>query len=78
LDAIAYYAENFEASRSVVNVLDRYSASSNAILQEIFNDSNESKGLKSDMAYIHANFSFLSHSTTKLEETSKFLRGTIK
>jgi hypothetical protein len=61
LDITAYYAEKFEASCSVVNEFDSHKISSTAMSQEIFNDSNESRQLKSDLAGIHANFSFLSH-----------------
>jgi hypothetical protein len=56
---IVYYAENLEISCSVVNELDRDNASSITILQDIFKDSNELKVLKTDLAYIHANFSFI-------------------
>jgi hypothetical protein len=42
----------------VVNKLVRDDASSVAILQDIFKDSNESKLLKTDLAYINANFKF--------------------
>jgi hypothetical protein len=50
----------------VVNEFDGDSASSVTILQDMFQDSNELKVLKSDFAYIRANFSFLSQSVTKL------------
>jgi hypothetical protein len=58
----------------VVNELD---ASCIAILQDIFKDSNVLKVLETDLAYIHANFSFLSQSITKLEKTIN-LSETIK
>jgi hypothetical protein len=44
----------------VVNEFDGDDASSITILQDIFQDSNELKVLKTDLAYIPANFSFLS------------------
>jgi prefoldin subunit 5 len=44
----------------------------------LFQDSSESKVLKTDLAYIRANFSFLSQSITKLEMTTNFLSETIK
>jgi hypothetical protein len=40
LDAIVYYAENFEIFSTVVNELDRDDASSIAIFQGTFKDSN--------------------------------------
>jgi hypothetical protein len=52
----------------VVNKPDKDDASSTAILEEIFNDSNELEVLKTDLAYIDANFSFLSQPITKLEK----------
>jgi hypothetical protein len=58
---------------SVVN-----DTSSIAILQDIFKDSNELKVLKTDLAYVHANFSFLLQSITKLEKTTNLLTDTIK
>jgi hypothetical protein len=39
-----YYAESFESSCSVVNVLERNNTFSIAIVQEIFNESNEFEG----------------------------------
>jgi peptide subunit release factor RF-3 len=45
---------------SVINELDRDDASSITILQDIFKDSNGLKVLKTDLACIHTNFSFLS------------------
>jgi hypothetical protein len=59
------------------NKLDRDDPSSIAILQGIFKDSNELKVLKTDLTYIHANFSFLSKPITKLEKTTN-LSETIK
>jgi hypothetical protein len=49
LDAIVYYAENFKIFCSVVNELERDDASSVALLQDIFKDSNELRVLKSDL-----------------------------
>jgi hypothetical protein len=49
-----------------------------AILQEIFDDSNELKVLKSDLAYIHANFCFLSHSINTLQKTTNLLSEVMK
>jgi hypothetical protein len=40
------------------------------MLQETINDWNESKRLKSDLAYSHANFNFISHSAIELEEAT--------
>jgi hypothetical protein len=57
--------------------VDRDNASSVAILQDIFKDSSELKALKTDLAYIHANFSFLSQSITKLERATNLLSETI-
>jgi hypothetical protein len=45
-------------------------ASSVAILQATFKDSNESTALKSDLAYIHAKFSFQSQSITRSEKNT--------
>jgi hypothetical protein len=39
-----------------------------AILQEIYNDSNELKVLKADLDYIHGNISFLPRFVTTLEK----------
>jgi hypothetical protein len=77
LYAIVYYAGNFEINCFVVNELRRDNASFVAILQEIFNDSNELKALKADLDYIHANISFLSQFVTELEKTLN-LSETIK
>jgi hypothetical protein len=55
LDATVYYAENFEIFCSVVNEFDGDYASSITILQDIFQDSNELKVLRTDLAYIRAN-----------------------
>jgi hypothetical protein len=73
-----YYAENFEIKCSVVNELDRDDASSIYILQNMFKDSNELKVLKTDLVYIHANFSFLLQCITKWEKTTNLLSETIK
>jgi hypothetical protein len=62
----------------VVNEFDRDDASSITILQDIFQDSNELKVLRTDLAYIRANFSFLSQSVTKLEMTTNSLSETVK
>jgi hypothetical protein len=72
-----HYAENFENFCSVVNEFDSDDASSITILQNIFQDSNEWKVLRTDLAYIHANFSFLLQPLTKLEMTN-LLSETIK
>jgi hypothetical protein len=48
-----------------------------AILQGIFNDSDELKTHKTDLVYIHANFSFLSQHIIKLEKTKNLLSETI-
>jgi hypothetical protein len=78
LDATVYYKENFEIFCYVVNEFDGDDASSVTILQDIFKDSNELKLLRTDLAYIHANFSFLSQSITKLEMTTNLLSETVK
>jgi hypothetical protein len=78
LDATVYYAENFETFCSVVNEFDGDDASSITMLQYIFQYSNELKVVKTDLAYICANFSFLSQSITKLEMTTNVLPETIK
>jgi hypothetical protein len=52
----------------VLNDLDRDDDASIAIL----------KVLKTDLAYIYANFSFLSHSIAKLENTTNLLLDTVK
>jgi hypothetical protein len=74
LDAIEYYAENFESFCSVISEFDRDDASSITILQDIFQDSDELKVLKTDLTCIHENFSFLSQSITKLEMTTNLLK----
>jgi hypothetical protein len=53
-------------------------ASSFTILQDIFKDANELKVLKTVLAYIRANFSFLSQSITNLEKATNLLTETIK
>jgi hypothetical protein len=73
-----YYAENFKIFCSVVNEFDGDDASSITILQDIFQDSNELKVLRTDLAYISANFSFLSQSITTLEMTTNLLSETMK
>jgi hypothetical protein len=78
LDATVYYAENFGIFCSVVNEFDREDALSITILQDIVQDSNELKVLKTDLAYIRANCSCLSQSVTKLEITTTLLSETIK
>jgi hypothetical protein len=78
LDAIVYYAENFEIFCSVANEFDGDDATSIATLQDIFQDSNELKVLKTDLAYIRENFKFLSQYITKLEMTTNLLSETIK
>jgi hypothetical protein len=60
LDATVHYAENFKIFCSVVNEFDGDDASSIIVLQDTFQDSNELKVLRTDLAYIHVNFSFLS------------------
>jgi hypothetical protein len=47
----------FEIFYSVVNELHRDDVSSLTTFQKIFIDSNEFKVLKTDLIYIHANFS---------------------
>jgi hypothetical protein len=74
--ATVYYAENFLNLFSVIHELDRDNASSIAILQDIFKDSNDLKVLKTDLANIHANFNFLSQSITKLEKIRNLLSET--
>jgi hypothetical protein len=78
LDATVYYAETFEILCSVVNEFDGDDGSSITILQDIFQDSNEFKVLKTDLAHIRANFSFLSQSITKLEMTTNLLSETLR
>jgi hypothetical protein len=80
LDATVHYAENFENFCSVVRVneFDSDDASSITILQNIFQDSKALKVLRTDLAYIHANFSFLSQPITKLEMMKNLLSETIK
>jgi hypothetical protein len=78
LDATVYYAENFEIFCSVVNEFDGDDASSITILQDIFQDSNELKVLRTDLAYIRANFSLLSQSITTVEMITNLLSETIK
>jgi uncharacterized coiled-coil DUF342 family protein len=62
----------------VVNELDRDSASSIAILQETYNDSNELKALKTNLANINANLSFVMQSITELVKTINLVLETIK
>jgi hypothetical protein len=58
----------------MVNELDRDNASPVTTLQEInFNDSNEFNVLKTDLAYIHENFSSLSQSVTEFIRTKNLL-----
>jgi hypothetical protein len=62
----------------VVNEFEGDDASSVTILQDIFQDSNELKVIRTDVAYIRENFSFLSQSITELEITTNLLSETIK
>jgi hypothetical protein len=62
----------------VINELDRDDASSVAIPQDIFKGSNELKVLKNDLAYIHADFSFVLLSTAKLEKATNLLSEATK
>jgi hypothetical protein len=78
LDAIVYYSEIFEIFCSMVNELETDYAFSVAILQGMFNASNELKMLKSDLAYIHTNFTFLSQSIKKVRKCYKFAAGNSK
>jgi myo-inositol-1-phosphate synthase len=73
-----YYAENLKIFCSVVNEFDGDDASSITLLQDIFQDSNELKVLKTYLAYSHANVSFLSQSITKLEMKTNSLSETMK
>lgn len=54
----------------MLNGLDKDDASSFALLQVIFSESNESKALKTDFAYIQGHFNCLSKCTTKFEKTT--------
>jgi hypothetical protein len=78
LDATVYYAENFEIFCSVLNEFGGDDASLVTIFQDTFQDSNELKLLRTYLAYIRANFSFLSQSITELEMTTSLLSETIK
>jgi hypothetical protein len=49
-----------------------------AILQEIFNDTNELTVLKTNLAYILTNLSFLSQSVTMLQKITKLFSKTVK
>jgi hypothetical protein len=73
LDATVYYAENFEIFCSVLNEFGGDDASLVTILQDIFQDSNDLKLLRTYLAYICANFSFLLQSVTELEMTTNLL-----
>jgi hypothetical protein len=59
----------------VANELGSDDAFSAAILQKVFNDSNEFKMPKTDLAYIRANFSFLSQFVTELEKATNSKRN---
>jgi hypothetical protein len=59
----------------VVSELGRDDAFSAAVLQKVLKDSNVFKLLKTDLAYIHANFSFLSQSVTKLVKATNNIRN---
>jgi hypothetical protein len=73
-----HYVEHFVIFCSVINEFYNDDASSITILQDIFQYSNELKVLKTDLAYIRANFSFLSQSITKFEMTTNLLSKTVK
>jgi hypothetical protein len=73
LDATVYYAGNFEIFCSVLNEFGGDDAYLVTILQDIFQDSNDLKLLRTYLAYICANFSFLSQSVTELEMTTNLL-----
>ena len=73
VDAVKYYATNFELVYFVVNELDREDASSIAILQDVFQTPSELTALKNDLVFISANFCFLSDIITKLEKSKLLL-----
>jgi hypothetical protein len=62
----------------VQKTTERDSASSIAILQEIFNDPREFSVLKTILAYIYANLNFLSQYITGFEKTTNLLSETTK
>ncbi|XP_028967436.1 uncharacterized protein LOC114828252 [Galendromus occidentalis] len=66
LAAALYYAENFEAVRSVVSMLEGAEAASIRRSQEIMDDST----LSSDLAFIGSNFAQFPNFMTKLECSS--------
>jgi hypothetical protein len=78
LDAVVYCAENLEIFCSVMNEFDRDDVFSFVILQDILKGSDELMMLKTDLAHIHANFSFLSQSVTKAGKAKNLLSETIK
>ena len=78
VDAVKYYATNFELVYSVVNELDREDASSIAILQDVFQTPSELTALKTDLVFISANFCFLSDIITKLEKSKLLLTESLK
>lgn len=73
LDAVEYYAQNFEQFVSVVNDLDKDEASSIEILQELLKDPS----VKLELAFISTNLSFLSRCIEKLESSSNTLSASV-
>jgi hypothetical protein len=71
LGAIVYYAKNLKSF-----VLWQINLTE-TVLQKILNDLDEMKMLKTDLAYIHANLSFLSPFVTTLAKTTNLLSETI-
>jgi hypothetical protein len=64
--------------KSLVNELDRDDASSTSQNCKKYLMINELRVLKTNLAYIHVNFSFLSQTRTKLEKNTNLLSEIIK
>lgn len=73
LEAVVYYADNFENIKSVIDELNKDDASSIEILQNLLKDST----LQNKLSYISANLSFLCLSIKKLETSTNLLTVTI-
>jgi hypothetical protein len=73
LDATAYYSENFEIICSMVNEFYGNHAYSITRLQDIFQDSNELKVLRIDLALYSCKFQFSVAVYNKVGNDHKFI-----
>lgn len=65
IDAAVYYAKHFDSIKEIVYSFDPNAAESIKITQKLFDEKEDV--LKSDLAYIMSNFSFIPDAITKFE-----------